>query len=134
MNMRTAVLTLFLALSITSFAQSKIGYVNIDELVTEMPETKAAEAEMQKLATSLQNDLKFLEEEYQNLMAELENGVNTGWSELMIKTKQEALYSTQQKIYEFQQLAQQQITHKGVVIFKDGGKDLAALVKAQLAM
>ena len=116
--MRTAVLTLLLALSFSGFSQSKIAYVNIDELITTMPETKAAEVEMKKLAESIQSDLRFLEEEYQNQVTELENGMNTGWSQLMIKTKQEALYGTQQKIYEFQQSAQQEITQKEVELME----------------
>ena len=116
--MRTVVLSVLMAVSMVGFAQSKIGYVNIDEVITSMPETKAAEAEMKTLAESLQSDLRFLEEEYQNQVAELENGMNTGWSELMIKTKQEALYATQQKIMEFQQSAQKEITDKEVELME----------------
>jgi outer membrane protein len=102
-------------------------------------------------------------------MTELENGANSGWSELMVKSKQEDLYASQQKIYEFQQQAQEQISGKqvelmqpiitklqeavnatakdkgfayvldaspsrGVVIYKDGGTDLAPFVKAKLGM
>jgi outer membrane protein len=150
-------------------AQHKVAYVNVDELLGTMPETKVAEEEMKKFAEVLQNDMKFLEEEYQNKMTELENGANSGWSELMVKSKQEDLYASQQKIYEFQQQAQEQISGKqvelmqpiitklqeavnatakdkgfayvldaspsrGVVIYKDGGTDLAPFVKAKLGM
>ncbi|MCT4622415.1 MAG: OmpH family outer membrane protein [Schleiferiaceae bacterium] len=166
--------TVLLAVIMTTFtlgmnAQSKVGYANVDELLAAMPETKAAEEEMKKFAEILQNDMKFLEEEYQNKLTELENGANSGWSELMIKSKQEDLYNSQQKIYEFQQQAQTQISEKqvelmqpvieklqnavnevakekgfayvldaspsrGVVIYKDGGTDIAPFVKAKLGI
>ena len=44
--------------------------------------------------------------------------MNSGWSDLMIRTKQEALYSAQQKIYEFQQSAQQEISEKEVELME----------------
>jgi outer membrane protein len=167
--MRTVLLAVLMTFTLGMNAQSKVGYVNIDELLGAMPETKVAEEEMKKFAEVLQSDMKFLEEEYQNKMTELENGANSGWSELMIKSKQEDLYASQQKIYEFQQQAQEQISGKqvelmqpiieklqeavnsvakeksfayvldaspsrGVVIYKDGGTDLAPFVKAKLGM
>lgn len=166
--MRTVLLAVILTITTGAFAQ-KVAHVDIDALLTEMPETKIAEDEIKLFAETLEKDMKFLQEEYQNKMTELENGANSGWSELMIKSKQEDLYSAQQKIYEFQQLAQEQITAKqvelmepvyeklqnavndvakekgfdyvldasrnrGVVIYKDGGTDIAPLVKAKLGM
>jgi len=167
--MRTVLLAVVMTFALGMNAQHKVAYVNVDELLGTMPETKVAEEEMKKFAKVLQNDMKFLEEEYQNKMTELENGANSGWSELMVKSKQEDLYASQQKIYEFQQQAQEQISGKqvelmqpiitklqeavnatakdkgfayvldaspsrGVVIYKDGGTDLAPFVKAKLGM
>ena len=167
--MRTILLAVVMTFTLGMNAQSKVAYVNVDELLGAMPETKVAEAEMKKFTEVLQKDMKFLEEEYQNKMTELENGANSGWSELMVKSKQEDLYASQQKIYEFQQQAQEQISGKqvelmqpiieklqeavnatakekgfayvldaspsrGVVIYKDGGTDLAPFVKAKLGM
>ena len=166
--MRTVLLAVIMTITTGAFAQ-KLAHVDIDELLTTMPETKIAEEEIKLFAATLEKDMIFLQEEYQNKMTELENGANSGWSELMVKSKQEDLYSAQQKIYEFQQLAQEQITSKqvelmepvyeklqnavndvakekgydyvldasrnrGVVIFKDGGTDIAPLVKAKMGM
>jgi len=166
--MKTVLLAVIMTITTGAFAQ-KMAHINIDDMLTSMPETKIAEDEIKLFAETLEKDMKFLQEEYQNKMTELENGANSGWSDLMIKSKQEDLYSSQQKIYEFQQLAQEQITAKqlelmepvleklqnavndvakdkgyayvldssrnrGVVIYKDGGTDIAPLVKAKMGM
>ena len=167
--MRTVLIAVIMAFGLGLNAQDKIAYINTDEIITLMPETKAAEDLLKAQAETYQKDLATLEEEYQNLLTELENGVKTGWSELMIKAKQDELYGRQQKIVEYQQLAQQELSAKqvevmqpiieklqnavnevakekgfayvldaspsrGVVIYKDGGTDIAPFVKAKLGI
>ena len=128
--MRTVMLAVIMTFTLGLSAQSKIAHANVDELLGAMPETKVAEEEMKKFAEILQNDMKFLEEEYQNKMTELENGANSGWSDLMVKSKQEALYASQQKIYEFQQQAQEQISGKQVELMQPIIEKLQAALDA----
>lgn len=112
--MRKVLMAAIMTLSLGAMAQTKVAHLNVNEVLLEMPETKVAEEEVKVLATTLEKDMTFLQEEYQNKLTELENGAQSGWSQLMIQSKQEDLYASQQKIYEFQQAAQQQISEKEV--------------------
>ena len=53
--MRTVLLAVVMTFALGMNAQHKVAYVNVDELLGTMPETKVAEEEMKKFAEVLQN-------------------------------------------------------------------------------
>jgi outer membrane protein len=58
-------ITLFAALSFVS-AQSKIAHIDVQKLLSEMPEMKAAQAELKKLEDTYRTDLQTSYQEFQN--------------------------------------------------------------------
>jgi len=92
-------------------AQTKLAHLNVDELLGVMPETQAAEAELQKYAGQLQKEMEDMQKEaqakYQNLIANQNN-----WTQLRLSKEQEELQSMGQKMEEFQQRAQEELQKK----------------------
>jgi outer membrane protein len=103
---------LFLLLAVVllanpSFAQkgNKFGHVNSAELLSLMPERKAAAAEMDSITKTVQKQLEEMMTEYR---AKQEKYVaeSTKLSELVKKDKEEELNSLANRIQNFQQQAQ----------------------------
>jgi outer membrane protein len=101
----------------TQAQAQKLAHVNVDELLSLMPETKAAEAELQKYAGQLQKDLEDMQAEaqtkYQNLIANQNN-----WTQLRVSKEQEELQAIGQKMEEYQQQAQQDLQQKQMTLMK----------------
>ncbi len=95
----------------------KLAHLNVDELLSLMPETKAAEVEIQKYAGQLQKDLEDMQAEaqakYQNLIANQKN-----WTQLRVAKEQEELQSIGAKMEEYQQQAQQDLQNKQMELMK----------------
>lgn len=103
----------------TSFitAQSKVAHINTQELVRSMPETKAAEAEIQKLG-------KTYEAEIQASLTELQNKAKQYQAEADGQTQEEnekramEIDGMRQSIGQYQQQAQQDIQKKEIELLK----------------
>lgn len=101
----------------TNAAAQKIAHINVDELLGMMPETDAAQNEMQAYADQLQKDLQEMQAEaqakYQNMLA----NQNT-WTQLRLNKEQEELESIAQKIQQYQQQAQEDLQNKQMELMK----------------
>jgi outer membrane protein len=110
--LKSVLFGLMFTIGFTAQAQ-KFGYVNSQELITELPAVKEANAEIETLKTQMQK-------KGQNMVAALENKVKTlqaqeaqgQLSRVQIETESAALQAEQQKIAEFEQTSQQQIYKK----------------------
>ncbi len=94
----------------TATAQ-KIAHINVDELISLMPETQAAESEMQKYAQQLEKDLEEMQTEAQAKYQNLLNNQNN-WTQLRITKEQEELEGMAQRIQQYQVQAQQDLQKK----------------------
>ena len=94
----------------TATAQ-KIAHINVDELISLMPETQAAESEMQKYAQQLEKDLEEMQTEAQAKYQNLINNQNN-WTQLRITKEQEELEGMAQRIQQYQVQAQQDLQKK----------------------
>ncbi len=104
---------LFLGLSSTAIAQQKIGHINADELLAMMPETKTAQAELEKYGKQLEKDLTDMETELQTKIQSFrsnEKMMTTPTREMKTKELQEL----QGRIQEYSQRAQQDLQEKQV--------------------
>jgi outer membrane protein len=112
-----AIMAFMFAATLHVSAQSKLAHLNVDELISLMPETQAAEAELQTYATQLQKEMEDMQKEaqtkYQNLMAN-----QTNWTQLRVQKEQEELQSMGQKMEEFQMRAQQDLQNKQMELMK----------------
>ena len=106
--------TLILMLGSTEvFAQDqlKIGHVNVVEIVSVLPESDSAQLLLEKDSKELEQMLENMQVELNNLVNDLEINQKT-FSELIRKTKESEILDMRDKIYNFQQSAQQRLQQR----------------------
>ena len=83
-NVKRIAVALVLFVAATGFvnAQSKVAHVNVQQLLSEMPEMKAAQAELKKLQETYRADIE-------SSMTELKNKYTQYSNEATAKTKEE---------------------------------------------
>ena len=104
-------LTLLSLLTLSSIAQNKFGYIDSQELLILMPERKAAEAEVQNFAKSLETQLGSMTAEYQQSVQEYQTNEAT-YTDLVKQDKIAEITGLEQRIQSFQQNAQQSLQTK----------------------
>lgn len=98
-------------------AQAKVAHVNVQQLMSEMPEMKAAQAELKKLGESYQADIQTSYTEMQNKVAQYKNEASTKTQEENNKRVQE-VQGMEQSIMQAQQTAQQELQKKEVELLE----------------
>lgn len=104
-------IVLFVAASSFVNAQSKVAHIDVQQLLADMPEMKAAESELKKLSETYQADI-------QGSMVEFQNKAKQYQDESGSKTREEnekranELQGIQENIGAAQQAAQQEIQKK----------------------
>ena len=117
-QVKQIVVALLLFLATTSFvnAQSKVAHIDVTQLLSAMPEMKAAEAELKKLQETYNADI-------QASMTELRNKFTQYQNEAAAKSKEEndkravELQGFEKNIGEAQQAAQQEFQKKQAELF-----------------
>ncbi|WP_276389656.1 OmpH family outer membrane protein [Eudoraea chungangensis] len=111
------VVVLFLA--VTSFvnAQSKVAHINVTELLGQMPEMIAAQAELKKLQETYRADIESSMTELKNKYTQYSNEAATKSEEENQKRAQE-LQGFEKNIGEAQQAAQQELQKKQAELFE----------------
>jgi len=103
---------IILAAASTAFAQNlKFGHINSTQLLSLMPETKAADTTLQKFGTSLESQLKTMTNEYQSKVADF-RATEATMSEPIKEAKAKEINDLEQRIQDFQESAQQSIQKK----------------------
>lgn len=110
-TIKKAALTLFAAVTLTSATAQKIAHVDLDSLVSMMPETKTAKDVAQKYLKDLESTVASMEEELQKKYNDYLTNEAT-MSDLVKKTKQDELNSLQRRIEDFKMQAQQDYQKK----------------------
>lgn len=106
--MRNLLLALIIISSATVQAQNKIGYINSAELLTLMPEVKAADSVIQVLRSELQKQYNSYLAEYQTKVNEYNSGAES-WSEVKREAAEEDINTLQKRITNFESSSQQKI-------------------------
>ena len=106
----------FLSFSMTATAQ-KFGYINSQELISQLPEVKEANANIETLKTQLQKKgqdmITALQTKYSKLEADRDN-----YSPKQLEVEAGKLKAEEQKIAEFDQSSQQRIMTKSEELLK----------------
>ena len=116
-HLKKIVIVVVLFVAATSFvnAQNKIAHINVTELMSAMPEMKAAEAELKKLQETYGADI-------QSSMTELQNKYKQYQSEAASKSDEEnqkrgaELQEAEKNIQGAQQKASQELQNKQVAL------------------
>lgn len=110
-------LVLFVAATGFVNAQSKIAHINVSELLAEMPEMKAAQAELQKLQETYRADIESSMTELKNKYTQYSNEASSKSAEENEKRALE-LQGFERNIGEAQQAAQQELAKKQAELFE----------------
>jgi len=118
-QLKKVVVAVVLFVAATSFvnAQSKVAHINVTDLLSEMPEMVAAQAELKKLQETYRADIE-------SSMTELRNKYTQYQSEASAKSKEEnekravELQGFEKNIGEAQQAAQQELAKKQSELFQ----------------
>jgi outer membrane protein len=90
---------------------TKIGHINSSEILSLMPESKTADAELQKFGQSLESQLKTMGAEYQTKLQDYQSKESL-MADAIKQTKEKEILDLQGRIQEFQQSAQESIQRK----------------------
>ena len=110
---------LFLLFSVTLCVSQKYAYLNSTQLLLEMPEVKAADANLETFQKSLiakgEEMVKTFEEKYNSYVQEAQSGVLSG---IQVQQKESELTLEQQAIQKYEQEVQQLIGAKREELYK----------------
>ncbi len=96
----------FLAFANNTFAQKplKLAYIDMQELITSMPERDSAMAKLQKVQKQLQDEMELLNVErnkkYEDYLAN-----NKNWTDLVRQSREQEIQAMNQKIEAFRESA-----------------------------
>lgn len=103
--------TLFMGLSGTMQAQSKVAHINTQALIEAMPETKAAKSELEQLAKTYQSEIESMRTELQNKVKQYDGEAASQTDEENQKRLVE-VRGFENNILQYQQQAQQDLAQK----------------------
>src|SRR5262245_40742766 len=100
MRFKSLFIVLFLIVSVSAVHAQKIGYLNINELLVQMPEVKQADSVLAMYRDDMQKVYAGYVMEYQQKLADYQNNFET-WSEVMREAAEEDLGKLQLRISEY---------------------------------
>ena len=119
--MKKKILSLFVIINISSFKSVsqdlKIGYTNVEYILTFLPETKQVQSEVSAYGTQLQNQLQSKITDFQSKADVFQKSAAT-MTDLIRADKQEELQNLQASIQKFQTEAQTSIAQREADLFK----------------
>jgi len=96
-------------------AVQKIGTANVEYILSNLPETKKVESDLQAYEKQLRAQLESKGAEYQRKLDEYQKGVQSGlMPAAVIADKEKELMSMQQSIQEFEKTAQEDLQSKSL--------------------
>ena len=118
-QMKKVAVAVILFIAATSFvqAQSKIAHINVTDLLSQMPEMKAAQAELKKLEETYRADIQSSLDELKNKLTQYNNEASSMSQEENQKRALE-LQGFERNIGEAQQAAQQELSKKQAELFE----------------
>lgn len=103
--------------SVSAQTAMKIGYADVDYILSQMPEAKQVESDLQALNTQLQNQLQAKVQEFQQKMQTYQQGAAT-MVDAVRAEKETELTQLEQRIQKFQQDAQTSMQKKQVTLME----------------
>jgi len=92
-------------------AQVKIGYIDMQELIQSMPETRNADSALQKFANQLQQQIQSAQQEYQNKLIAYQQQADT-LSDAIKEIRTRELSNMQKNLQDLSQAAQDSYQQK----------------------
>ncbi|MFM2386307.1 MAG: hypothetical protein RL660_1064 [Bacteroidota bacterium] len=127
-------LSLILASFGTALAQSKVGHINAAELISIMPDTKKADAELQAYVKTLEDKLQKMQTDLQTKYEALQKDVAAGTvSEVVKEARMKELQDLDTRMQEASEKAQQEVAAKREALYEPILTKADAAIKAVAA-
>ncbi len=108
---------LFVGASQTVSAQAKVAHINVQDLMTNMPEMKAANSQLEKLGKTYDTEYNTMVEEYTAKIKKYDAEANTA-GEAVNKTREAEVQDMRTRIQQYQQTASTDLQKKQEEIVK----------------
>lgn len=108
---------LFVGASQTVSAQAKVAHINVSDLMTNMPEMKAANTQLEKLGKTYDNEYNTMVEEFKTKIKKYDAEAATV-GEAVNKTREAEVQDMRARIQEYQQTASTELQKKQEEIVK----------------
>ncbi|ESU29503.1 cationic outer membrane protein OmpH [Flavobacterium limnosediminis JC2902] len=108
---------LFIGANQTISAQAKVAHIDVQELMTTMPEMKTAQAQVKKISETYDNEYKTMVTEYQNKMKKYESEATTV-TEVVNETRAKEMQDMGQRIQQYRDTAQKELQQKEMDLVK----------------
>lgn len=107
----STLILLLVFVSATAVAQVKIGYMNMQEVLSELPERQQIEEQLNSLVEEKQQELQQQATDFQNAVAQYQENQNA-LSEQQRQTREEELAEMQDSLNEYQQSIQVEVQQR----------------------
>lgn len=116
-QLKTLAIALVLFITSQVSAQSKMAHIDVKALMTNMPEMKTAQAQLQTIQDTYDKEYKGMVQEYQTKLQKYEQEAPTA-GEAVNDTRSKEMQGMGQRIQEFQQSASKQLQQKELELLK----------------
>lgn|SRR5690606_20456896 len=108
---------LFIGVSYTASAQAKVAHINVQELMSNMPDMKAANTQLEKIGKTYDTEYRTMVQEYQTKLDKYEKEAKTV-GDAVNQTRQTEVQEMANRIQQYQQTAQKELQQKQEDILK----------------
>ncbi len=108
---------LFIGVSQTVSAQAKVAHINVNELMTAMPDMKAANTQLEQISKTYDNEYRTMVEEFQAKIKKYDQEAATQ-TEAINEARAKEVQDMQQRIQQYQQTATKELQEKQEAIYK----------------
>lgn len=108
---------LFAGVSQTAQAQAKVAHINVTELMTNMPDMKAANTQLEKITKGYDTDYNTMVDEYRKKAAQYQKEASTQ-TDAVNATRSQEMDDMQKRIQDYQQSASKELQDKQEAIYK----------------
>lgn len=108
---------LFVGASQAVSAQAKVSHINVEELMTNMPDYKAANTQLEKIAKTYDTDYRTMVEEYQTKIKKYDEE-SSKVTAAVNETRSKEVQDMASRIQQFQQTATKELQQKREDILK----------------
>ena len=116
-QLKTLAIAIVLFIGTQVSAQTKVAHIDVQALMTSMPEMKTAQDQMKKIQETYDKDYKNMVTEYQTKFQKYEQEVPTA-GDALNETRSKEMQDMGNRIQQFQQTAQKELGQKEMDLVK----------------
>lgn len=114
---KTLVFAFILFVGTQAFSQAKVAHIDLQALMTEMPEMKAAQTQLEKIKTNYDNEYKTMVQEYQTKLQKYQQEAETA-GDAVNQSRSKEMDDMGMRIQQYQQSASGELEKKQVELYK----------------